>query len=208
MRLPVVGGVMFALTVIACSNSMTSPTTTSTTSTPPPTTPTGTMPAATNATLNVMLKDGPFVDAKALLITFSNVSAHLSGGDFTSLPFVGGASSRTCDLEKLTTAQEVLGTGPLPAGHYTQIRLVVTNATIYFDNASTGAACSTTVAAPAGRNAAVTIPSGEVKLNREFDLMATNATTMLLDFDGDQSIKETGNGRYMMSPVINIVSVQ
>jgi hypothetical protein len=155
-----------------------------------------------------MLKDGPFVGAKALLLTFSDVSAHLSGGDFTSLPFVGGASSRTCDLEKLTTAQDVLGTGPLPVGHYTQIRLVVTSATIYFDNASAGPACSTSIAAPAGRNAAVTIPSGEVKLNREFDLTATHATTMLLDFDGDQSVKETGNGRYMMTPVISIVSVQ
>jgi hypothetical protein len=116
MRLVTVGGAIFAFTVIACSNSMTSPTTSNTTSTPPPT-PSGTMPTATMATLNVMLKDGPFVDAKALLITFSNVSVHLSGGDFTSLPFVGGASSRTRDLERLTTAQDGLGTGPLPAGH-------------------------------------------------------------------------------------------
>jgi hypothetical protein len=166
------------------------------------------VPAATNATLNVMLKDGPFVDAKAFLITFSEVSAHLSGGAFTSLPFVSGAASRICDLEKLTTAQDVLGTGPLPVGHYTQIRLVVTSATLYFDHASAGPACAPAIAAPGGRQAAVTIPSGEVKLNREFDLMATNATTMLLDFDGDQSVKETGNGRYMMTPVINIVSVQ
>jgi hypothetical protein len=81
MRLPAVGGAIFALTVIACSNSTTSPTPSSTMSTPP-TTPSGTMPTAMNATLNVMLKDGPFVDAKALLITFSNVSAYLSGGDF------------------------------------------------------------------------------------------------------------------------------
>jgi len=199
---------MFALTVIACSSSTTSPTTSSTAATPSPTTPSGTMPAETNATLNVMLKDGPFVDAKALLITFSEVSAHLSDGAFTSLPFVGGASSRTCDLEKLTTAQDVLGTGPLPVGHYTQIRLVVTSATLYFDHVSSGPACAPAIAAPAGRQAAVTIPSGEVKLNREFDLTATNATTMLLDFDGDQSVKETGNGRYMMTPVIGIVSVQ
>jgi hypothetical protein len=156
----------------------------------------------------MMLKDGPFVDARALLITFSDVSAHLSEADFTSLPFVGGVTSRTCDLEKLTTAQDVLGTGLLAVGHYTRIRLVVTNATIYFDNASAGPACAPTILAPAGRNAAVTIPSGEVKLNREFDLTATNATTMLLDFDGDQSVKDTGNGRYMMTPVIGIVSVQ
>jgi Amino acid permease len=108
----------FSVLFVACSNSMTSPTTSDTTSTPPPTTPSGTMPTATIATLNVMLKDGPFVDAKALLITFSNVSAHLSGGDFTPLPFVGGASSRTRDLERLTTAQDGLGTGLLPEGHY------------------------------------------------------------------------------------------
>jgi hypothetical protein len=155
-----------------------------------------------------MLKDGPFVDAKALLITFSEVSAHLSGGAFVSLPFLGGASSRSCDLEKLTTAQDVLGTGPLPVGHYTQVRLVVTSATFYFDHASAGPACAPAIAAPAGRQADVTIPSVEVKLNREFDLTAPNATTMLLDFDGDQSVKETGNGRYMMKPVIGIVSVQ
>ena len=204
MRFAVLGAVMLALTVMACSSSTTSPTTSSTT----PTTPSTTTPAATSATLNVMLKDGPFVGAKALLITFSEVSAHLSGGDFTSLSFVGGATSRTCDLEKLTTAQDVLGTGPLPVGHYTQIRLVVTSATIYFDNASAGPACAPAIAAPAGRNATVRIPSGEVKLNREFDLTATAATTMLLDFDGDQSVKETGNGQYMMTPVIGIVSVQ
>src|ERR1044071_2717124 len=115
MRFATLGGVMFAFAVIACSNSTTSPTT----STPTPS-GSGTMPPATTATLKVMLKDGPFVGAKALLVTFSEISAHVSGGDFASLPFVGGASSRTCDLEKLTTAQDVLGTGPLPVGHYTQ----------------------------------------------------------------------------------------
>jgi hypothetical protein len=31
--------------------------------------------------------------------------------------------------------------------------------------------------------------------------------TMLLDFDGNQSIHLTGNGRYMMSPVISVLSV-
>jgi hypothetical protein len=47
-----------------------------------------------------------------------------------------------------------------------------------------------------------------VRLNREFDLTSTTATTILLDFDGDQSVRETGNGRFMMTPVIAIVSVQ
>jgi len=60
-----------------------------------------------------------------------------------------------------------------------------------------------------------------VKLNNEFTVASTG-TTMLLDFDGDQSVHQTGsdngsgNGRgssggttkYMMSPVIRLVSVQ
>jgi hypothetical protein len=175
------------LMAVACSSSPTSP--------------------GNTGTVNLMLKDTPFSDAKALLVTFSTVSAHVSGGDFTTLPFSGGASSRTCDLKKLTSAQDVLGTGPLATGHYTQLRLVVSNAALYFDNASQGTACAATIAAPAGRVGSVTIPSGDLRLNREFDVTSNTVTTILLDFDGDQSVRETGNG-FMMTPVITVVSVQ
>lgn len=199
--------VAFALTWLACggSGSTTSPTT--------PTTPTQDSPApppsgSSTTTLNVLLKDSPFSDAKSLLVTFSSVSVHHTGGDFFTVPFAGGASSRTCDLKKLETAQDVLGTGPLPTGHYTQLRLIVSSAAIYFDNAASSPACAPSIAAPGGRSASVEIPSGELKLNREFDLTATNATTILLDFDGDRSVKETGNGRFMMTPVIAVISVQ
>jgi hypothetical protein len=154
----------------------------------------------------IMLQDSPFSDAKAVLVTLSEVSVHMSGGDFVTLPFAGG-SSRTCDLKKLVGAQDVLGTGPLAPGHYTQIRLVVSGAVIYFDNASSGTPCATTMAAPAGRNAPVDVPSGDLRLNREFDL-TTAQTTITLDFDGDRSIKQAGNGKYMMNPVVSVVSVK
>jgi len=167
-----------------------------------------TSPSGSNA-LTVMLRDSPFTDAKALLVTFSIVSAHMSGGNFVTLPFSGNATTRTCDLKRLTGAQDVLGTGPLTAGHYTQIRLVVSSATIYFENPSASATpCATTIAAPGGRNASVTIPSGQIDLNREFDVTSTATTTITLDFDGDQSVKETGNGTFIMTPVITVVSVQ
>jgi Domain of unknown function (DUF4382) len=165
---------------------------------------------STGPVLTVSLKDSPFSDAKALLVTFSEVSVHASGGDFKTLPFTGGGSTRTCDLKKLTSATDVLGTGPLTAGHYTQIRLVVASAALYFDNASSSTPCASSISAPAGRSATVLIPSGDIRLNREFDLATTGATTssILLDFDGDQSVKDTGNGAYVMTPVISIVSVQ
>jgi hypothetical protein len=175
---------------MACSSSSTSP--------------------SSASTFNMMIKDAPYSSAKALLVTFSEVSAHASGGDWKTLPFAGtpAPTSRTCDLKKLETAQDMLGTGILVAGHYTQVRLVVTSATLYFDNASSGPACAASIPAPAGSSAPVSISSGEVKLNREFDVPEAGATTMLVDFKGDQSVHETGNGTYQMSPVIAVVSVQ
>ena len=159
--------------------------------------------------LTIMLKDSPFSDAKALLVTFSEVSAHVSGtGGFTPIPFSGGATSRTCDLKKLAAATDVLGTASLTPGHYTQIRLTVSSAILDFDSASSGAACQASIT-PAGKNtASITIPSGQLILNREFDVPQTGATTITLDFDGDQSVHSQGNGQYNMSPVIAVVSVQ
>lgn len=180
-------------------------------------------PAGGTSSLTVMLKDSPFSDAKALLVTFSEVNVHASGAGWVTLPFAGSALSRTCDLKKLETAQDILGVGSLLPGHYTQLRLVVSGAAIYFDSASSGGACAPTIAAPPGTAAAVEVPSGELKLNREFELASGGATTILLDFDGDKSVKLTrsgggsgqgrGNGggtggRYIMTPVIGVVSVQ
>jgi hypothetical protein len=168
-------------------------------------------------TLAIHLTDSPFSEARALLVTFSEVSVHRADpGEWKTLPFASG-SSRTCDLKKLNGATDVLGVGSLAAGKYTQVRLNVSSAVIYFDAPSVGGPCAPQIAAPGGANFPLDIPSGEVKLNHEFTVTGS-ATTMLLDFDGDQSIHQTGssngngngnkNGKYMMSPVIRVVSVQ
>lgn len=177
-----------AVSTVACSNSPSSP-------------------SLSGGNFNLRLRDTPFTDAKAVLVTFSSVRAHRTDSDWTVVPFINAAMSRTCDLKKLETSEDVLGSAALPAGHYTQVRLVVQSATIFFDNASTGAACASSIAPPAGANATLDIPSGEVKLTRGFDTPTSGALTMLVDFDGNQSIHATGNGRYMMSPVITIMSV-
>lgn len=173
----------------------------------------GTPTTPASGTLSVRITDSPFSDARAVLVTFSAVNVHLADGDsWQTIPFTSGGS-RTCDLKKLQGPTDVLGVGSLPSGHYTQVRLVVSSANIYFDNASSGAACAASIAAPSGKSASVDIPSGEVKLNHEFTVSG-GATTMVLDFDGDQSIKATGSGngksptKYMMTPVIRVVSVQ
>src|SRR5512133_3427491 len=161
-----------------------------------------------NGNFTVMLTDTPFSDAKAVLVTFSDVSVHASGGGWTQVPFSGGGT-RTCDLKQLqNNAQDVLGVGTLPAGHYTQVRVTVTSAALYFDNAAPAGACAASIGAPSGRSAILNIPSGQIILNREFDITATSTGKMVLDFDGDRSINQLGNGNYQMAPVISIVSVQ
>ena len=163
-----------------------------------------------SGSLRVMLKDSPFHDASAVFVTFNEVSVHQdTDADFTPLKFAADATSRTCDLLRLQkdNAQDVLGIGTLDAGHYTQVRLAVAEAKLYLGAPSTGDACGPGLIPPAGTPIPLTIPSGEVKLNREFDVPEGGTTLMSLDFDGDHSIIQTGNGSYMMKPVIAVVSV-
>jgi Domain of unknown function (DUF4382) len=190
MRWPLVVALTAAIAASACGGSGTGP--------------------SGSGTLRMMLTDSPFRDAKALLVTFSEVDVHKSDtpdGAWTKVV----VTERTCDLKRLESAQDSLGAGTLTSGHYTQVRLVVTKAVVYFDNPTTGGACAAdpTTLAPAGNKADVTIPSGEVKLNREFEVPEGGATTMLLDFDGDKSVHEAppGSGQYMMSPVISVMNV-
>jgi len=200
---------------VACSNNGTSDSAATNPAAPSATGGT----SSTTGSVSIRLTDSPFSDAKALLVTFSDVSVHQADpGDWKTIPFASGAS-RTCDLKKLNGATDVLGVGALAAGKYTQIRLNVSSAALYFDNASATGPCAPQIAAPAGRSAPVDIPSGEVKLNNEFTVSGS-ATTITLDFDGDQSVRQTGsgngngngngnaNGKYMMVPVIRVVSVQ
>jgi Domain of unknown function (DUF4382) len=151
------------------------------------------------------LKDSPFSDAKALLVTVSRVEVHKS--DTPDGAWIKIVGEKTCDLKRLATAQAALGSQPLDSGHYTQVRLLVMSAVVYFENPTTEVdPCAVTP--PGGKSADVTIPSGEVKLIRGFDVPEGETKTMLLDFDGDASVHQMGNGQYSMSPVISVASVQ
>ena len=164
-------------------------------------------PSGQTGSLTVNLKDGPYADAQAMLVTFSGVSAHHADEEWQPLAFAGSAATITCDLKRLVNVFDVLGTGQILAGHYTQLRVVVQSAALY-SSATQGPACAANMTPPAGLIGNVEIPSGEVKLNREFTIPEGGATKILIDFDGDQSVRAMGNGRFSMTPVIAIMSVE
>ncbi|PWG79254.1 DUF4382 domain-containing protein [Pararcticibacter amylolyticus] len=91
----------------------------------------------------------------------------------------------------------LVASGEMPAGDITEIRLVLNDSgnTIVVD----------------GGEQALTIPSGQssgwkVKLTENPSLLPGASYSLLLDFDAAKSIVSTGNGRYILKPVVRGVA--
>lgn len=92
-----------------------------------------------------------------------------------------------------------LGVSPLPAGHYTQVRL-------YLEK-NTGAKLNNYVVV-GGVSHAIFVPSGfqtGIKIIHEFDITDGQTEDLILDFDPCRSIVKAGNGTYHLKPVITAV---
>jgi hypothetical protein len=159
-------------------------------------------------TLVVQMHDAPFNDALAVLVTFSEVSVRSDDGDMEGLAFEGSAS-RTCDLKRLEDGHnEVLASGSPPEGRYTQIRLVIAGAHLFFESDTQLPACRANPQNPGGRDRAISIPTAVVTLDREFEVRENARTTITLDFDGEKSIFAGGaSGLFHLNPVIRVVSI-
>ncbi len=104
--------------------------------------------------LKVYLTDSPAA-FEAVNITFSEISAHLNGQWLT----VRGDTITVNLLEWNNGRSIILGEAELPAGHYTQIRLMIQKAEIVVD----------------GQTFPLTVPSGAqtgLKMGPEFTLEA------------------------------------
>jgi hypothetical protein len=202
--------VIVVLASFACGSA--APSAPSDNSTPPGAsgTPPGSSGAPSNAgILNLRITDNPFDSARAVLITFSEVSV-LRGTTWTRVPFRDGAPTWTCDLKKLENrTEDLLATGIMPLGEYTWVRLVLQSATVYTDNvAVTPTPCAQSIPAPAGGSHVMTLATSEGRENGSFPVTAGVTTTVLIDFDGEASITQRGPGDLVMNPVLRLLSVR
>jgi hypothetical protein len=143
----------------------------------------------TTAHLTVKLTDAPGA-FDAVILNVKSVVVVTSEGEHT-LNLTGGP----IDILRFRLGRDtVIAAQDIPAGTIQQIRLVLND--------------SGNRVIVAGISYDLTTPSGQtsgVKLNVHDNLIAGIAYTMLLDFDAAQSIVLTGNGKYILKPVIRAI---
>ena len=158
-------------------------------------------------TLGVSLTDAPACGFDAVNVTVRQVRVHQSGGASES---AGGWSeitlspARKINLLDLTNGVlEYLGETALPAGHYTQLRLVLEP-----NHASSPLSNSVVPSSAPGTEIALVTPSAVqsgIKLSHQFDVAAGQRMDLVLDFDACKSVVTLGNGRYLLKPVIKVI---
>ncbi len=159
-------------------------------------------------TLSFSLTDAPACGYDAVHLTIEKILVHqgaaASDTDSGWSELVLNPAKRV-DLLTLTNGVlESLGQISLPAGNYTQLRLVLAanDASHPFANS---------VLPTGGVETALTTPSAQqsgIKLKADIDVPAGEVVDVALDFDACKSIVKRGNsGQYNLKPVVSIIPI-
>lgn len=177
-----VGGAVVASTLVACGG--------------------GGSGSASEGTLKLAMTDSPGCGYDHVYVTVSKIRIHQSNTASDSdrgWREIVVSPQRRIDLLGLTNgALQELGSLPLPAGRYEQVRLVLAGNPL--DNAL--------VLTGTTNEIALTTPSGQqsgYKLQAHFDVTGNQVADMVLDFDACKSIVRAGNsGNYNLKPVVAV----
>jgi len=157
-------------------------------------------------TLRVAITDAPSCGYDAVSVTIERIRVHQSAlasdgdGGWTDLAVTPVRRLNLLDLSNGVLAE--LGQVQLPAGHYTQMRLLL---------AGNGASApfANSVHPSGGNEVALTTPSAQqsgLKLNLDIDVLPNQVADVVLDFDACKSVVRRGNsGHYNLKPVIAVI---
>lgn len=157
-------------------------------------------------TLRLSITDAPSCGYDAVNITIEKVRVHqnVDAADADAgWSEIVLSPSRRIDLLTLSNGVlQDLGQTSLPAGKYTQLRLVL---------AANGTASPppNSVVPTGGTETALTTPSAQqsgIKLNTNIDVASDQLADFVLDFDACKSVVKRGNsGHYNLKPVISVI---
>jgi len=167
--------------------------------------------SAGTGTLKVALTDAPACGYDKVWVTVTKVRVHRSetAGDdeagWSEVIVDSAAAGRRIDLLELQNGVLAdLGQTALPAGHYSQVRLVLA------DNKDIASA-NELVLSGTGERVLLDTPSAQqsgLKLKHGFDVEAGTEADLVLDFDACRSIVKAGNsGKYNLKPVIKAMPI-
>jgi hypothetical protein len=167
--------------------------------------------SGSTGTINVALTDASTTDYQAIYVTIRQVEVHKDGGggwDIVSTP------NKTYNLLDLVNGvREELGLATLATGHYTQMRLILTDT-------PDGSLNILSVKHPYGnyfiddndQSIELKVPSGfqtGIKIVRGFDINANETTELVLDFDATRSIVMAGSsGMWLLKPTIKMMETK
>ena len=164
--------------------------------------------------LGVSMTDAPACGYDEVNVTVSKVRVHQSDSASDNAP---GWTDITLnpprkinllnlnDPTKPNFALETLGEASLEAGHYTQLRLVLVSTSS--SNLPANSVVLSTNPTNTNEIPLVTpsaVQSG-IKLIHQFTVDPGQRVDLLLDFDACKSIVQTGNGTYLLKPVIKVI---
>ncbi len=162
-------------------------------------------PTTTMGTLAVSMTDAPACGFDAVNVTVNKVRVHTSSSasdtdagwtDITLSP------ARKINLLNLTNGTlDALGQTALPAGHYTQLRLVLDPNT---GNGLANSVVPTGTTTEQSLDTPSAVQSG-IKLVNEFDVAAGQKVDLVLDFNACKSVLTKGNGKYSLKPVVKVI---
>ncbi len=161
---------------------------------------------AGNGSLRVALTDAPACGYDEVNVSVQKVRVHQSPGaadDQAGWSEITLSPPRRVNLLELTNGVlEELGSTPLPAGHYGQLRLVLA--------ANTDAdPFANSVVPSGGTETALSTPSAQqsgLKMNADIDVAPGEVADVVLDFDACKSVVRAGqSGRYNLKPVVSIL---
>ena len=160
--------------------------------------------AAARARLRVALTDAPACGYDHVYITVDRVRVHASSsaedGDGGWSEVVVNPAQRIDLLDLTNGVLAELGQTPLPAGEYSQVRLVLR---------SNGSGTPANAIVPnGGSEIPLDTPSATqsgLKLVHGFTVQPNTLVDLVLDFDACKSIVKRGNsGRYNLKPVVSV----
>lgn len=169
--------------------------------------------SGSTGTINVNLTDASTTDYKAIYITVQQLAVHKDDGGGWE---VISSPNKTYNLLELVNGvREELALATLATGHYTQMRLILSNTpddsinilskkhpygNYFIDNSDQNVEVE------------LKVPSGfqtGIKIVKGFEINENETTEIILDFDAARSIVKAGSsGKWLLKPTVKVMETK